>query len=315
MPTANGDVKAQFEFDMFGTGGDAGQTTIRLRHAWGQWKQIGAGQTNSQFMDPDVFPNIARVLGTERHAVLPQRRRCSGSRSRRRLERRASPSKRPGASGDAGVVRRPCRAAERQGPVPAPDFTGHYRLARQVGLRRRSAARSATSSGTTCCRTTVRPERQRLGWGISLSSNLKVDAKATSLALAVRLRRRHRELLQRRADRHRHQEQSRQHRSRRSSAKPLADLRHWSSSSITTGTTDGHELRSATRASTSTTATARRPNAFKAGQYVARQPAVHAGAERDDGRRAPVGPAARTSPTASRPTGSSCSSRSNTTSR
>ncbi len=36
VPTANGPVKGQFEFDMFGVGKDAGQTTIRLRHAWGQ---------------------------------------------------------------------------------------------------------------------------------------------------------------------------------------------------------------------------------------------------------------------------------------
>ena len=28
-----GDLTAKFEFDMFGTGVDAGQTTIRLRHA------------------------------------------------------------------------------------------------------------------------------------------------------------------------------------------------------------------------------------------------------------------------------------------
>ena len=58
MPTAQGPVKGQFEFDMFGVGGDAGKTTIRLRHAWGQFKQIGAGQTNSTFMDVDVFPNV-----------------------------------------------------------------------------------------------------------------------------------------------------------------------------------------------------------------------------------------------------------------
>ena len=42
---------------------DAGLTTIRLRHAWGQWKQIGAGQTNSQFMDVDVFPNVIDYWG------------------------------------------------------------------------------------------------------------------------------------------------------------------------------------------------------------------------------------------------------------
>ena len=40
-PTALGDVKAVFDFDMFGVGVDAGQTTIRLRHAYGQWGQVG----------------------------------------------------------------------------------------------------------------------------------------------------------------------------------------------------------------------------------------------------------------------------------
>ncbi|HUK34707.1 MAG TPA: DcaP family trimeric outer membrane transporter, partial [Vicinamibacterales bacterium] len=63
LPTSNGDVTAVFEFDMFGVGVDAGQTTIRLRHAYGQWKQIGAGQTNSQFMDVDVFPNVLDYWG------------------------------------------------------------------------------------------------------------------------------------------------------------------------------------------------------------------------------------------------------------
>jgi hypothetical protein len=34
VPTALGEVTAQFDIDMFGTGVDAGQTTIRLRHAY-----------------------------------------------------------------------------------------------------------------------------------------------------------------------------------------------------------------------------------------------------------------------------------------
>ncbi len=40
-PTANGDVTGLLEFEWFGTGGDAGQTTPRLRHAWGTWKNLG----------------------------------------------------------------------------------------------------------------------------------------------------------------------------------------------------------------------------------------------------------------------------------
>ena len=55
--------KTKFEFDLFGVGGDAGQTTIRLRHAYGELGQVLAGQTNSLFMDIDVFPNTIDYWG------------------------------------------------------------------------------------------------------------------------------------------------------------------------------------------------------------------------------------------------------------
>ena len=56
-PTPLGELKTQFEFELFGTGVDSGQTTFRLRHAYGELGAFGAGQTWSPFMDPDVFPN------------------------------------------------------------------------------------------------------------------------------------------------------------------------------------------------------------------------------------------------------------------
>ncbi|HSD70145.1 MAG TPA: DcaP family trimeric outer membrane transporter, partial [Woeseiaceae bacterium] len=64
MPTANGkEIKTIFEFELFGTGSDAGQTTFRLRHAWGEYGKWGAGQTWSPFMDADVFPNSIEYWG------------------------------------------------------------------------------------------------------------------------------------------------------------------------------------------------------------------------------------------------------------
>src|SRR5262245_43872997 len=36
VPTSVGDLTTRFEFDLFGVGADAGQTTFRLRHAYGQ---------------------------------------------------------------------------------------------------------------------------------------------------------------------------------------------------------------------------------------------------------------------------------------
>lgn len=55
--------EAKFEFDLFGTGDDAGQTTMRVRHMYAKWGPILAGQTNTLFMDGDLFPNIVEYWG------------------------------------------------------------------------------------------------------------------------------------------------------------------------------------------------------------------------------------------------------------
>jgi hypothetical protein len=54
---------AKFEFDMFGVGVNEGQTTIRLRHAYGEWGDWLGGQTHSLFMDIDMFPNVIDYWG------------------------------------------------------------------------------------------------------------------------------------------------------------------------------------------------------------------------------------------------------------
>src|SRR4030095_5118821 len=56
-PTPIGDLKVVYEFDMFGVSADEGQTTMRLRHAYGELGKFLAGQTNSPFMDGDIWPN------------------------------------------------------------------------------------------------------------------------------------------------------------------------------------------------------------------------------------------------------------------
>ena len=42
---------------------DAGQTTIRIRHMYAKWGPFLAGQTNSLFMDGDIFPNVIDYWG------------------------------------------------------------------------------------------------------------------------------------------------------------------------------------------------------------------------------------------------------------
>ena len=55
--------EAKFEFDLYGTGVDAGQTTIRVRHMYASWGPFLVGQTNTLFMDGDVFPNVIDYWG------------------------------------------------------------------------------------------------------------------------------------------------------------------------------------------------------------------------------------------------------------
>ena len=57
------DITFKLEGELFGVGSDEGQTTLRLRHAWATYKNFGMGQTWSNFMDIDIFPNTIDYWG------------------------------------------------------------------------------------------------------------------------------------------------------------------------------------------------------------------------------------------------------------
>jgi hypothetical protein len=131
--TDYGDVKAVFDFDMFGVGPDAGQTTIRLRHAYGQFGQIIAGQVETPFMDLDVFPNILDYWGPSgmiffRNVMLQWRpiEKKDGTRLEFALER-------PGASADAGDYAGRIELANVKPHFPWPDISGSYRYGADWG--------------------------------------------------------------------------------------------------------------------------------------------------------------------------------------
>jgi len=172
LPTADGDLKAQFEIDMFGVGRDAGLTTIRLRHAWGQWKQIGAGQTNSVFTDVDVFPNILDYWGPNgmlffrNVQVYWEPYRDGDSNVRVAVEN-------PGASGDAGVVADRIQLQNVRGRFPAPDLTGHYRSAADWGYFQVGGALRYIAWDDLLPNDAFALAGHVWGWGISLSGAVK----------------------------------------------------------------------------------------------------------------------------------------------
>jgi hypothetical protein len=130
-PTKYGELKTQFEFELFGTGAQAGQTIFRLRHAYGELGQFGAGQQNTTFMDGDVFPNTIEYWGPNGMVLF------------RNVQFRWMPLKgrnaltiaveRPGASNDQG---RFADRIELQGVRPhfnLPDLTANFRWTRNWG--------------------------------------------------------------------------------------------------------------------------------------------------------------------------------------
>jgi hypothetical protein len=172
IPTDVGEIKTIFEFELFGTGVDAGQTTFRLRHAWGELGQIGAGQTWSPFMDPDVFPNSVEYWGPNGMVFF------------RNVQVRWTPwqkgdsnfmiaLERPGASADQGVYAGRIELEGITARFPLPDVSAHFRYAKDwghvqiAGIVREmkwddlnNDQYDLTGSAT--------------GWGFNLSTNLKL---------------------------------------------------------------------------------------------------------------------------------------------
>jgi hypothetical protein len=176
-PTSLGNLNTQFEFELFGVGVDEGQTTFRLRHAYGEVGQFGAGQTWSPFMDPDVFPNSLEYWGPTGMVFFRnvQARWMPINRSDSSL---VLAVERPGASGDQGVYADRVELDNIKARFPVPDLSGAYKVTRGWGYARVAGILRRISWDD------LQPDQVDLsdsvtGWGINLSSNLKPSARDT----------------------------------------------------------------------------------------------------------------------------------------
>jgi hypothetical protein len=170
-PTALGELKTQFEFEMFGVGADAGQTTIRLRHAYGELGAFGAGQTWSPFMDIDVFPNSLEYWGPT-GMVLFRNVQVRWTPIRRGGRQLVLALERPGASNDAGRLADRIELEDVTGRFPMPDVSGHYRMTgdwghvQAAGMLRKIAWDDNNDDQYDL-------SGDAFGWGVNLTSTLK----------------------------------------------------------------------------------------------------------------------------------------------
>lgn len=125
IPTRKGELRTIFEFDLFGVGAFAGQTTIRSRIFYGEIGQFGAGQYFSPFMDIDVFPNILDYWGPNGMVFFRNiQARWMPIQGKNRL---TVALERPGASADQGDFADRIELEDVRGRFPIPDLSAEYR--------------------------------------------------------------------------------------------------------------------------------------------------------------------------------------------
>jgi hypothetical protein len=170
-PTDMGPIETTFEFELFGVGVDEGQTTFRLRHVYGDWWQLRAGQTWSPFMDPDVFPNSLEYWGPNgmvffRNVQLAWMPIRGDSRVPVALER-------PGASPDTGIYVNRIELEDVVPRFPAPDVSAEARWGGDWGYVEAAGILRYIKWDD------LDPAAPDLGghvwgWGVNLSSNVKL---------------------------------------------------------------------------------------------------------------------------------------------
>ena len=173
--TPVGTLKTCFEFDMFGVGADEGQTTMRLRHAYGEIGKWLFGQTNSPFMDGDVWPNTAEYWGPSgmvfyRNVQLRYAIMSGDNELFVALER-------PGASADKGNFEDRIEADSVKGQLMVPDLSAHYKKTGKwghiqlSGILRDLRWKDIHTTGGYDLSGSV------MGWGVHLSTVLNLGKK------------------------------------------------------------------------------------------------------------------------------------------
>ncbi len=172
VPTPAGQLKAVFDFDIFGVGVDEGQTTMRVRNAYGELGRLLVGQANTPFMDGDVFPNTLEYWGPTgmvffRNVQIRYAFMQGNDELFVALER-------PGASADQGAYAGRVELEGVNPQLPLPDLSAHFKksgdwghvqlagMLRSIKWQDQNATNLSDLSGGV------------VGWGLNLSTVLNL---------------------------------------------------------------------------------------------------------------------------------------------
>jgi hypothetical protein len=185
LVTSLGELKTHFEFDMFGNGVDAGQTTFHLRHAYAEMGKFGIGQTNSVFADGDIFPNTIEFFGPNGMVMFRniQIRYMPIQKENTKL---TIALERPGESVDEGQYGAGFEYPGAGGDIldgiafrfPTPDLTAEYRKVGKWGyLELAGILRNIKWEDNKNDQYDL--SGSAIGWGLNLTTNLKLQDKIT----------------------------------------------------------------------------------------------------------------------------------------
>lgn len=177
IPTSTQPITVVFDWDLFGVGVDAGQTTIRPRHMYGQWGHFGGGQLESPFMDLDVFPNILEYWGPNGMLFFRNVQFFYEPMNNGNGTRLIFAIERPGASGDAGVVADREELQNILARFPVPDLSGTYRYAGNWGYVKFGGMLRWIRWDDVLTNDRFDLNGGVTGWGVSVSSGIKAGKK------------------------------------------------------------------------------------------------------------------------------------------
>ncbi len=120
-----GPLKVNFEFDLFGSGPDVGQTTFHFRKAYAELGKFTVGQTESPFTDADVSPNILDYGAPSSRALL--RNIQVRYMTIKEHYRWAVALEKPGATSDDGIYANRIDFENVRPEFKVPDLTAEYR--------------------------------------------------------------------------------------------------------------------------------------------------------------------------------------------
>jgi hypothetical protein len=172
IPTKIGELQTRFEFDLFGLGKNAGQTTFHLLYAYAELGMFGAGHNWSLFSDIDGFPNTLEYWGPVGMSLCKNVQfRFIPIQGKTRL---AIALERPGASADEGIYTDRIELDDVKPYFNLPDLTAEFRETRNWGYVEFAAVLRKIEwidLGTD----QYDLSGKAIGWGFNLTSNLKLS--------------------------------------------------------------------------------------------------------------------------------------------